>query len=565
MTLAEYIAETIKEYGAEHAFGIPGGVVLRLLEALERESGLTPHLNYHEQMAGFAACGYAQQSGHLGVAYATRGPGIANMITCIAEAWREGLPVLFITAHGKRADFAMGQNSGQELDFTDAVSGFTKYARSVETPEQAVESLHAACEQAMNGRQGPVFLDIFAPLFQCELTNLVRQKKPAHVLNPCEMLAEEAVETLGRHLLTAKRPIVLIGDGVRRARDRLLVLESLNNLGIPILSSRASQDILSQSELYYGYIGSHGVRYANYILSKADFVLSLGNSMSYPTASESFAPMMERIAQMRLDIDGAVFRNAGANKEVYCLDVADFFPALIRSGIRWKDQRDWLMTCSQLKMELSEEDVTNPVWQLAKVLSHSTGDRIFICDVGNNEFWFSRAFELTHPLGEVLFSKSFATLGSALGRAIGAHYASRKRVVCVMGDQGFQYNIQELQYIAQWRLPVKILLLNDGTSAMIRDHEEQIFGERRIHVDRTSGYATPDFKAIAAAYGIAYVTPEGMGRLPPERTMENDGPLLCEIRYDARLRLIPNLPHGNRCQNMEPALPVTQFERLERL
>lgn len=550
---AHLVNELIKQ-GTYDAFGIPGGVVLKLLAAMKRaEPAFTPHLCYHEQDAGFAALGYAQAGGKLGVAYATRGPGITNMVTCIAEAYQESLPVLFITAHGRRTQDNVRFNQNQELDIVSAVSGFAKFAANAETPDEAAVLLKKAMNIAVSGRKGPVLLDFAAAVFDEEVSVL-----PEECDAPINNADAAAVCKAAELLSSAKRPLLLIGDGLRYfPKERLR--EAVDKLGIPVLSSRGSQDLLGGSPNYFGYIGSHGVRYSNFILSKADLIIAVGNRMAFPFDSASFSPIIKNARILRVDIDENELCRHIPEEQTFVCDSGVFLEGLCAEYNLENGFEGWLDVCRCLKKELIDEDCTETVDRLTEFISAQSAGKHYVCDVGNNEFLFSRAYERSGSGDSICCSKSFGTLGSAIGRAIGVYYAVGGEVICVCGDQGFQYNLQELQYISHWKLPVKIVLLNNRRSGMITDHEKNVLGDMRIHVDADSGYSTPDFAKIAQSYGINYTTEQETA------CADNNMPLLYEIITDSYEPLCPTLPKGNPCQDMFPLLDRKKYGYLDDL
>lgn len=550
---AHLVNELIKQ-GTYDAFGIPGGVVLKLLAAMKRaEPAFTPHLCYHEQDAGFAALGYAQAGGKLGVAYATRGPGITNMVTCIAEAYQESLPALFITAHGRRTQDNVRFNQNQELDIVSAVSGFTKFAANAETPDEAAVLLKKAMNIAVSGRKGPVLLDFAAAVFDKEVSVL-----PEECDAPINNADAAAVCKAAELLSSAKRPLLLIGDGLRYfSKEKLR--EAVDKLGIPVLSSRGSQDLLGGSPNYFGYIGSHGVRYSNFILSKADLIIAVGNRMAFPFDSASFSPIIKNARILRVDIDENELCRHIPEEQTFVCDSGVFLEGLCAEYNLENGFEGWLDVCRCLKKELIDEDCTETVNRLTGFISVQSSGKHYVCDVGNNEFLFSRAYERSGSGDSICCSKSFGTLGSAIGRAIGVYYAVGGEVICVCGDQGFQYNLQELQYISNRKLPVKIVLLNNKCSGMITDHEKNVLGDMRIHVDADSGYSTPDFAKIAQSYGINYTTEQETA------CADNNMPLLYEIITDSYEPLCPTLPKGNPCQDMFPLLDRKKYGYLDDL
>lgn len=567
MTVAEYIVDRLIKYGVTDTFGVPGGVILKLLYAMhDRGTEITPHLNYHEQMAGFAACGYAQSGNKLGVAYATRGPGITNMITCMAESYQESLPVLFITAHGNRKKSELRYEFDQELDLAESISRFTKYAVNIDDINDVVKKFEEGCRIAIDGRRGPVFLDFSSKLFDMEIDESDTYKcKDNQIFNSNDLEECNVINIIKKYISKFQRPTILIGDGMRKAEKIVTGSGCFDKLGIPVLSSRGSQDILSKSEYYFGYIGSHGSRYSNFILSKTDLIICIGNRLSFPVNSKSFAPIVKNATIIRLDIDELEFLREIPNSINYNVDVDKFIIELINSKLKFEDKFGWIDTCKILKEKLDYCDLTVPVKKLSNILMNQLNNVTYVCDVGNNEFWFSRAYELVKPNGNVLYSKSYGTLGSALGRSIGAYYASKNDVICVIGDQGFQYNIQELQYISNYNIPIKIVLLNNTCSGMILDHEDEIFPNKYVHVTPETGYSVPNFKKIIEAYGIKYICDEDIKDIEIKTIFSESIPMVYEIKYDSKISLIPNLPKGNPCQKMEPDIEDKLYKFLEDL
>lgn len=532
LTCDEFIVSKIVEAGTHDAFGIPGGVILRFLYALENNPNMEAHLTYHEQTAAFAALGYAQASGKLGVAYATRGPGICNMFTAIAEAYQESIPVLFITAHGNREEIdGVRYVANQEINIVAAVRDITKYAVNVDKIEQVEHVVKQAIGIALSGRRGPVLLDIFSGLWDKEIQDSDENN------NVAERTDVMDIGAIIKNINAAKRPVLLIGDGMRYGVEKKRLLDAAERIKLPILSSRGSQDLLSGSPYYFGYIGSHGVRYSNFILSKADLIVVFGNRMAFPLNSKSFRPIFDKKI-IRIDIDRGEFQRSIPNEEIFCADAGKAFVGL--QGIEGKSE--WLEVCNRIKNELIMEDCSEPVQKIIEFIGHRSNHTTYVCDVGNNEFWFARAYEKSGCTGKVLVSKAFGTLGLAIGKAIGAYFSTGEPVVCVAGDQGFQFNIQELQFISKHDLPIHFLVLNNHCSRMIADREESTFEGKYVHVNSETGYSVPDFKAIVKAYGVQAK--------------------FTEVIVGEEINLMPSLPQGSPLQDMEPAFERERYEML---
>lgn len=566
MTVADYVTDYLIRCGVTDVFGVPGGVILKLIYAIEnRRPEITPHLNYHEQMAGFSACGYAQAGGRMGVAYATRGPGIANMMTCMIEAYQESIPVLFITAHSNRTEKKMRCEYDQEIDMVETVKKFTKYAVSIDSMDDVPKHMKIACHEAMDKRKGPVFLDFSARLFGEEIDINTSDIYDAEEIESIEKVGiSDAIECIKNNLLKYKRPVILIGDGIRQANCIETTRIWLSNLKVPVISSRAAQDIICDMDIYYGYIGSHGNRYSNFILSKADLIIVIGNRLSFPVNSKSFRGIIDKAKILRFDIDSMEFQREFPQSVNFCIDINTFMEAIVSCDCYFDDKYGWIAICNKIKSNLEHYDLQEPVIKIGEYLSHQLKAMTYICDVGNNEFWFSRAFEYIRPAGQVLYSKTFGTLGSALGRAIGAYYATLNDIVCVVGDQGFQYNIQELQYISYWNLPIKIVLLNNMCSAMIRDHENKI-SNKYLHVTTETGYSVPDFRKIVEGYGIKFINASDIKGFSMIDDINCNHPFVYEITFSKDIQLEPNLPKENPCQKMVPLIDEDLYEYLDKL
>lgn len=553
MTGAEFLVDYLVKLGVTDVFGIPGGVVLDFLYELDRRKEITAHLNFHEQCAGFAASGYAQVSGKLCATYATKGPGIANLFTPVADAYSDGSPVLIVTAHSeKNLDKKVRFTGEQELDTVDIFKSVTKYAVRIDSAAALPFEVKKACGIAIDGRKGPVLIDVLSSVFSENIPDIKSTE------NAVSSAAVSSVDYIVEKLKTSRRPIFFIGDGIHQSAAESKMRELAEKANIPVLSSRYSEDVMPASDMYFGYIGSHGIRCANFILSKADLIISLGNRLAFPINSESFKPIYENAEIIRIESDESEAARHIPNSKCFIENVADTINELLRRNICYIEPEKWVSVCKRLKKELFEADINIPTRILSEAFKAISDDVTIVNDVGNNEFWSSRAYIHAEISNRALYSKCFGALGCSLGKSIGAYYASKAPVLCVTGDQGLQLNSQELQFIGMHRLPIAILLINNGSSGMIKDREKNRYG-RFVHTTQGSGYGTPDFKKLAEAYGIEYKA------YTPEIFTKIDRPILVEAMIDEDIALEPNLPRGNGCQNLAPELDKTLFDELDKL
>jgi acetolactate synthase-1/2/3 large subunit len=568
MKASDYVVDFLIKKGVTDVFGMPGGVVLDFLCAIgRRKEEITAHLNFHEQAAAFAACGYAQVSGKLGVAYSTRGPGVTNMVTGMADAFCDSIPMLFITAHSRVASLReIRFEENQEFDTVRMFSGVTKYAVRVEHPQDVGNALGRACHLAVSGRPGPVFLDFLADLWRMDVA--------PGILETCRCEADDfvdcrtIVESIKKELETAKRPVLLIGDGLRQSGVWPYIETIADKLRMPVISSRFSQDIMPASRYYYGYIGSHALRCGNFVLSKCDLVISLGNRLAYNPDSRSFARFARRAKIIRVDVDRSEFERKLPNTLDFCTDLRDVVPMLAEAEFQNPVDPAWIDVCDKLRDGLRYCDTGYPVGAISQIIKSCKKETMITSDVGNNEFWLSRAYALSGMPNRVLYSKSFGALGCSLPKAIGAHYATGESVLCFVGDQGLQMNMQELQLVAHEKPPIKIVVLNNASSGMIRDGQRRKYGPYYIHTTVGSGYSVPDFAAVAHAFSMPFFSfsqkdfDGGSAAKALAACLES---CIIELVIDEEAEVLPFLPKGRPCQDFDPKLDEVLFNYLDEL
>lgn len=561
MKVSEYFAKKLVEYGATDAFGIPGGVILELIYELAANENFCVHLNYHEQASAYAACGYAQSTGKIGVAYATKGPGFTNMMTAIAEAYYDSLPVLFVTAHSQSIlNKKLRIENEQEVNHIEFVKSMTKYAKRIDSLDQVIGSIEIALIEATSGRKGPVVLDFATQILKSELDGNINSFFYSNIRN--NLIIDSCIEEIKTSLSEAKRPVMLVGDGIRFQNIEENFKKLTRLLDIPILSSRFSQDILCQNKNYYGYIGSHGLRYSNFILSKTDCIIAIGNRLAFPLESKSFSNIIYKAKIIRIDVDENELERFIPNSVSFCIEAKKIINELLLNRVAYQ-KNEWMHVCEVLKENLFDADVNDGISIIAEIISNLELDDLVVCDIGNNELLTSRAYALSGNGRKLLHSKTFKTVGSAIGKAIGAYYANHKRVMCIMGDQGIQFNIQELQFISNNKLPIVVLICNNHASEMLRDSEIKQGYSFFLHTTIRSGYSHPDYKKIAYAYNIDYIEINNIKQV--NSNIFKQIPQIIELFLNKDSEIVQFLPKGNPCQKFVPELEETIYMHLDNL
>ena len=571
MKVSDYIVEYLINKGITDTFGYPGGMVTHLMESFSKyRDEISAHVVYHEQGASFAACGYAQASGKPGIAYATSGPGATNLITGICNAYFDSIPVIFITGqvntYESRGQYAVRQRGFQETDIVSMVIPVTKYAQYVGSADKIKYYLDNAFQSATSGRMGPVLLDIPMDVFRAEIDPHALQSSGMPMMTVSEKVSQDAAEKLVKALCMAQRPCCLVGNGVKLANAQEEIKDFCHRFNIPMVTSMLAFDIAGSDYGNYGFIGAYGNRAANFIAAKSDLVIAVGSRMDVRQVGarrENFAP---NALIIRFDIDeGELTYPVHQNDVAIHANMQEIVQALnnVKDSCKF-DFSSWIDICNEIREELAGADkcITD---EIVKGISMSFPEgAVITTDVGQNQVWIAQSLKLKRNQ-KVLFSGGHGAMGYSLPAAIGAYYASRGIVVCVAGDGGLQMNIQELQFIAREKIPVKIVVFNNNALGMIRHFQEMYFNKNYFQTRPCGGYEAPDFSKIGNAYGIRSIR-YNIGEIPeliPE--FYDNAPLLVEIMLDMDTYVFPKLEFGKPNQDQEPPLDRKLYNRLMHL
>ncbi len=570
MKVSEYIVDFFIKKQIKHIFGYPGGMVTYLIDALQaREMEIASHVHYHEQAAALAACGYAQASRQLGLAYATSGPGATNLITGICNAYFDSLPVLFLTGQVNinegKGKYAVRQKGFQETDIVSMVSGVTKYCVTVLDEQEIRYHLEKAYDLAFAGRPGPVLLDIPMNIQRSEVDpESLRAYVRGEVLDTVDYQA--ACADIVSAFCSAKRPCILAGAGIHSSGMQGDFASLVQQMKVPVVSSMPAVDLLPCSPYYYGFVGAYGMRLANFILAKSDLIVSLGSRMDTRQVGANPANFVREARLIRVDVDTAELSIPVKEKqECYACDLKDLLPLLLK-GVQdtLPSYENWLQVCDEIRSQLAGIDVGEEQ-AMIKEISHLAPTHIPVTtDVGQNQVWVAQAFE---PKGQrILFSAGHGTMGYSLPAAIGAHYATQESVLSFQGDGGIQMNLQELQFIARERLPIKIIVLNNRSLGMIRHFQEMYFASRYTQTKQGTGYEAPNFQALAAAYGLVYEkvsSAQEVKKLAP--VLSNNEPAFIELCLNEDTYVYPKLAFGKPIHDQEPMLDREKYDYIMQL
>lgn len=568
--VSDYIVEYLISNNVLDVFGYPGGMVTHLMDSFEKNKRkINNHLCYHEQAAAFAACGNSQITNNIGVVYATSGPGATNLITGIGQAFFDSIPVIFITGQVNTYESKAGRNirqkGFQETDIVSIVSSITKYAVTVSDPIEIRHHLEKAISIAKEGRPGPVLLDIPMNIFRA----IVNVEKLKGYIAKDELQVEysEKVKIITELLLIARRPIILAGAGVDIAGVRDDFRKLVEKIKVPVISSMIAVDLLPKTNKYnFGFVGAYGHRAANFTVMNSDLIIAIGSRMDLrQTGSDvsSFAPNAKII---RLDVDKTEFGNKIKETDINIqCDLRSFLVYLLNNIKSVKKYTEWLDICDKYVVALSKIDRNKPNDYVGEISKLIDDKYLITTDVGQNQVWVSQSF-INKPSQRLLFSGGLGSMGYSLPAAIGAYYASKKNVISFCGDGGLQMNIQELQFLAREKIPVKIIVLNNNSLGMIRHFQEMYFNSIYAQTVNGMGYSSPNFCSIAKAYGIKSVNINSLGDIKklPE-LLDNSLPVLINVNLGNTTYISPKLAINKPINDQEPLIDRKLFSYLKDL
>lgn len=496
MTGAEVLWNSLREHGVEVIFGYPGGAVIPVYDVLPRS--IRHVLVRHEQAAAMAADGYARATGRLGVCIATSGPGALNLLCGLTNAFLDSVPVLAIT--GQVPTGQLGRDAFQETDIFGATMPLTKHNYLVSRVQDLPRILNEAIYLAQAGRKGPILVDLPRDVAEAEVPAAVdatprlpgykprREGHPAQVARAAEALA------------SALRPLLLVGGGVKWAEAAPLAVRLAEKADLPVASTLMGLGTVpADHPLFLGMIGMHGTVAANRAVQECDVLLALGVRFSDRVTGkrEAFAT---RARIIHVDVDPAELgKNVPAHIPIVG-DVGRVLEALIPL-VPERRRPEWLAQVHSYRTPVGEEGVAvRAVRALARATSHLArrGDLILVTDVGQHQMWVAQHYPFYHPR-TLLTSGGLGAMGYGLPAAVGAQVGCPdKTVVLVTGDGSLQMNLQELATVRQEGLPIKIVLLDNGSLGMVRQWQEMFFNGNLVAVSLQG----PEWATLAAAYGI---------------------------------------------------------------
>lgn len=579
MKVSDYVMKFIADLGIDKVFFVSGGGAMHLNNSLGENRHLQGVCMLHEQGAGIAAEAYARVRDGYGACLVTSGPGATNALTALAGAFIDSIPVIFISGQAKRAD--LRANSGvrqfgiQEVDIISMVSSYAKYAVQVIEPKDIRKELEKAAAIAVEGRPGPVWLDIPLDIqaSRVDPEYLLGYEEKYIPKQPYEEVVSEAIRQFNK----AKRPVIMLGHGIRLSHSIDLARELYNLLGIPVLTSWNGVDLIEDDHpLFFGRPGSVGHRSANFIQQKADYILTLGTRLCLLNTGYNFDGFLSNAYHVMVDIDAAELNKKSVHPQlkIQC-DVGEFIRKLLlrKDELKIGHHIEWLETCRKIESKypkiISEQRPRDGYISnydlIAEISSQLQNDDIYqftssgtTVDIGMKMYcvkWGQRAF----------LNKGMAAMGYDIPASIGSCLGSnRRRVICVTGDGSAAMNLQELEVIKRLNLPIKLFISDNSGYSMIYTSQYNNFNHNLTGCTKESGLTLPDFKKVAAAFGIKVMCIENIDELQKtvKEALDYDGPVVCVVKTDITQKILPRQANYMKQDGQMASYPIEDMAPL---
>jgi acetolactate synthase-1/2/3 large subunit len=550
ITGAEALLRCLIEEGVDTIFGYPGGAIMPVYDKLlDYQDKLKHVLTRHEQGAAHAAQSYAMVTGKPGVCFATSGPGATNLITGIANAFLDSVPVVFITA--QVVSSLIGTDAFQETDILGVSMPVVKWNSQVKKSQDIPETVARAFYIAKTGRPGPVLIDItkdaqFEKLdFKYKKCNYIRS------YNPNIPLHTKAIESAAIMINHAEKPLILAGHGVLISGAENELMKFAEKTGIPVaLTLLGLSAFPSGHRLYVGFLGMHGNYGANMLTNEADLIIAIGMRFD-DRVTGNLKKYAKNARIIHIEIDEAeINKNVIVDLEINndAKEVLDHLIPLVKE----KSYAQWIREfriCDKTEYEKVIKSETKPgkgklkMGEVISLVSELTrGDAIIVTDVGQNQMSVARYYKFTNP-NSLVTSGGMGTMGFGLPASIGAKIGKpNMQVVAFLGDGGFQMTIQELGTILHYGVPVKIIILNNGFLGMVRQWQEMFFSKRYASTEMVN----PDFATIAKGYSIPARSVSERDDLKDSiaEMLDAKGPYLLDIKIDKEANVLPMVEPG---------------------
>ncbi|MBU0952030.1 MAG: biosynthetic-type acetolactate synthase large subunit [Elusimicrobia bacterium] len=549
-TGAEIFIESLKKENVEIMFGIPGGQILPIFDAIY-DSGIKFILTRHEQGAAHMADGYARSTGKVGVCVATSGPGAANLVTGLATAYMDSIPLVAFT--GQVPTHLIGNDAFQEADTTGITRPVTKHNFLVKDVKDLAETIQQAFYIASSGRPGPVLIDIPADVQRNSTEFIWKEKVEIRSYKPTLKGHPFQIKKLADAINSAERPVLYVGGGVIIANASECLLELADKADIPVTTTLMALGAFPpDNELNLGMLGMHGMYWANHAMQNADLIIAVGSRFDDRCTGRlsGFAPKAKTIAHIDID-PTSISKNVAAHIPVVG-DAKNILIELVKQ-VNKKKHTEWLKQINQWKKEkpfgYKDDSKLRPQFVIEKITELTGGDAIVTTEVGQHQMWAAQFYKPKHPR-YFISSGGLGTMGYGFPAAIGAKFGNPKKIVIdISGDGSFQMNVQELATAVINKVNVVVCILNNAHLGMVRQWQEMFYKHRYSAVElfTQSERPVPDFVKLAQAYGAEgyRATKKDQVIATLEKALKvKDKPVVLDFIVEQEENVLPMVPAG---------------------
>jgi len=567
MKVSDFIAEFLVKKGIKSVFELSGGMITHILDSLNQKTDINIITMHHEQAAAFAAEGYARVTGLPGIALATSGPGATNLLTGIGSCYFDSTPAVFITGqvnrHELKGDRGIRQLGFQETDIVSMATPITKACFQISDPDTIPAVFEQAFQIALEGRPGPVLIDIPMDVQRIQIEpEYFQSEKGEHLV-----IDSIVLQNLIKDIKQAKRPLILAGRGIKASNCQNLFNQFVEKTKVPVITTLLGLDAINYDHVQrVGFIGSYGNRWANIAFGECDLLIVLGSRLDIRQTGAD-TQFIENRKIYHIDCEKAEINNRVKGCEAIVADLNSFFLGFDKaaSNLLFDFSQVWMNHVNDLKTTWPDTKELTPTGINPNVFMHTLSSKsqkakAYLADVGSHQMWAAQSLELSNNQ-HFLTSGGMGAMGFSLPAGIGACIALDKEpVVVIVGDGCLQINIQELQTIVRNNLPVKIVVLNNRTLGMIRQFQDSYFESR--YQSTYWGYDAPDFTKVALAYGIDAMTIENPDDIENavEWLWKDENvtkPQLLQVMIDPHTNTYPKIAFGRPITEMEPfAKPI---------
>ena len=559
LTGSEIIIECLKEQGVDTVFGYPGGTILNVYDALYKHSDEIHHvLTSHEQGASHAADGYARATGKVGVCMATSGPGATNLVTGIATAHMDSIPMVAITANV--ATGLLGRDSFQEIDIAGVVMPITKYSMIVKDIHDLAPAIRRAFTIAQSGRPGPVLVDVTKDV-TAAVTEYTYQEPTPIAPYTAEML-ESDLDQAAKLISEAEKPFIFVGGGAITSGAAEELRKFAHIINSPVTDSLMGKGAFSgEDELYTGMLGMHGTKTSNLGVTKCDLLITVGARFSDRVTGNT-AKFAQNAKIIQIDVDAAEINK---NIKVDCSIIGDVKEVLkeLNKKIHPKNHDAWVKEVEDMKakypLKYNQEGLTGP-YVIEELYRVTKGDAIVVTDVGQHQMWAAQYYKYKEPR-TLLTSGGLGTMGYGLGAAIGAKFGRPDKVVVnIAGDGCFRMNMNEVATAARNNLPLIEIVINNHVLGMVRQWQTLFYDHRYSSTILDDKVDFVKFAESMGAVGIRVTKKEEVGPAI-EKAIALNPTVVLDCQIDCDDKVFPMVPAGAPIEEVFDAEDLAKKEK----